>query len=327
MSKPKPSDPKAVGAAQTGTSVTTALANAYLNNPNEVGPDGTKTTTNGEMQTFTDPSSGLTYQVPRQTITTTLSDAQQAIKGQQDGASLNLATLGNNLSGKLGNQLTDNFKLGNEATESRLMQLGRSRLDPMLADRQQALETQLSNQGIKRGSTAFDKAMQSNTQGANDAYNQLLLTGRGQASNELLTEDNQRINQISALLNGGQVSQPNFQTGFQASQIPTTDMAGIYANYDRQKAANAGAAGASFGSALGGLGGLFALSDERAKTDIKKVGKIRGQEIHQYRYKSGGPMQLGLIAQKVEKVTPSAVKTGSDGLKRVNYSAAMKMGA
>jgi hypothetical protein len=327
MGKPKPTPPQETSAASTGTNVSTSIANAFLNNPNEITPDGTKTVDQTGSFTWTDPYTNQTYTVPRFTTTQTLSEQQQAIKNQQDAASLNLSTLGNDLSGKLGTQLTGNFKLGNEATEARLMELGSKRLNPRFAQEDEALRTRLSNQGIKVGSAAYDREMNNLNQSKNDAYNQLLLQGRGQAAQETLTEDNQRINQIGALLSGGQVSQPNFLTaGYQGTNIPTTDNASIIANYDQQRAQRAGALGGSIGSAISGLGGLFALSDERAKEDVKKVGEINGQEVHTYRYKSGGPIQMGLIAQKVEKKTPEAVITGADGLKRVDYKKALKMG-
>lgn len=329
MSKPKPTPAKETSAAATGTSVSTSIANAFLNNPNEVTADGTKTVEQTGDYTWTDPYTKQTYTVPRFTSTQTLSAPQQAIKGQQDAASLNLATLGNNLSGTLGTQLTGNFKLGNKETEDRIMQFAGGRQNQQLADARAQRETQLSNQGIKLGSEAYGKAMNLVGQNENDARNQLLLNARGAANNELLTEDNQRINQISALLGGGQVSQPNFTTaGYTGTNIPVTDNAGIIANYDQQMAQRAAQMNGSIGSAIGGLGGLFSLSDRRAKKDIKKVAETKdGQNIYQYRYKSGGPVQLGLMAQEVAKVKPDAVAMRSDGLLAVDYSKAMKMGA
>lgn len=77
---------------------------------------------------------------------------------------------------------------------------------------------------------------------------------------------------------------------------------------------------------LGGLGSfssLFALSDERAKEDIKRVGKTDdGQNIYTYRYKSGGPMQMGLMAQEVMKRKPEAVARHESGLLMVDYAKA-----
>ena len=61
-------------------------------------------------------------------------------------------------------------------------------------------------------------------------------------------------------------------------------------------------------SASSALGGLFALSDRRMKTDIREVGAtFDGLPIYSFRYRSGGPVQIGLMAQDVEKVRPEAV--------------------
>lgn len=321
---PQPTDPKLTSAATTGTNISTSIANAYLQNMNEYGPDGTKTFDQTGMTTVTDPYTGKTYQIPKFSVTTTLSDQQKAIKGQQDAASLNLATLGKDLSGTLGQQLTGNFSLGNEETEGRLFDLGRKRLDPMFANRDEDLRTRLANQGIKAGTAAYDREMGLLGQQENDAYNSLLLQGRGQASQELLTEDNQRINQISALLGGGQVSMPNFMTGANVGAIPTTDNASIIGNSDNAKMAAWQANQAAMGSMLGGLGGLFTLSDERAKTDTDKIGETDdGMGIYSYRYKGQPQKQIGLMAQEVQRKKPQAVRKGVDGLLRVNYEKAL----
>lgn len=325
MSKaPKPTDPKLTSAASTGTNLSTGIANAYLTNMNEIGPDGTRTTERTGMESVTDPYTGLTYQVPRFTTTTTLSDEQKAIKAQNDAASLNLSTLGANLSGTLGTQLTDNFKLGNEAVEGRLFDLGRQRLDPMFANRDEDLRSRLANQGIKVGTAAYDREMALAGQQENDAYNQLLLQGRGQASNELLTEDNQRINQISALLSGGQVSQPNFQSGVGVQPMATTDNASIIANNDAAKMASWQASQGALGSAIGGIGGLFALSDPKVKEDKKKIAETKdGMGIYSYKMKGSPQTQIGLMATEVKRKKPRAVAKGTDGLLRVDYERAL----
>ena len=325
QSAPAPTPPKEVSAATTGGNVTTGITNAWLQNMDETGPDGSRTFTQSGTQSVTDPYTGLTYQVPRFSVNTTLSQAQQGIKTQQDAASLNLATLGNNLSGTLGKQLTGNFSLGNEATESRLMDLGRKRLDPMFAQRDEDLRTRLSNQGIKAGSQAYDREMGNQGQQQNDAYNQLLLTGRGQAANELLTEDNQRINQISALLGGGQVSQPNFQTSAGIGGIAGTDNGAIIANNDAARTAAWQQKQAAMGSMLGGIGGLFSLSDENTKTDKHKIGETKdGMGLYSFKYKGSPKTQIGLMAQEVQKKKPSAVAKGSDGFLRVDYGKALQ---
>lgn len=326
MSKkaPAPTPPRETSAAATGTNISTAIANAFLTNMNESGPDGTKTFDQTGSTTVTDPYTGKTYTIPRFSVTTTLSPQQQAIKEQQDAASLNLANLGNNLSGTLGQQLTGNFKLGNEAVEGRLFDLGRQRLDPLFAQRDEDLRTRLANQGIKAGTAAYDREMGLMGQQQNDAYNNLLLQGRGQATQELLTEDNQRINQISALLNGGQVSMPNFMSPVGVQGAATTDNASIIANSDNARMGQWQANQAAMGSMIGGLGGLFALSDPKAKTDKKKIAETDdGMPIYSFKYKGSPKTEIGLMATDVQKRKPSAVKRTASGLMAVDYGRAL----
>lgn len=323
-SAPKPTDPRETSAATTGTNLSTAIGNAWMTNMNEYGPDGSREFNNTGMETVTDPYTGQTYQVPRFSVTTTLSPEQQAIKEQQDSASLNLATLGSDLSGTLGDHLRGNFTIDNESTEARLFDLGRARLDPLFAQRDEDLRSRLASQGIKAGSAAYDREMALLGQNQNDAYNQLLLTGRGQAVNEQLTEDNQRIQQISALMSGGQVSQPMFATTPSVSPAATTDNGSIIANYDNARMNAWQQNQAGWGSLLGGIGGLFSLSDERAKEDMEKIAETDdGIGIFKFRYKGSPKTQIGLKAQDVKKRRPEAVKTAPSGLMMVDYGSAV----
>lgn len=78
------------------------------------------------------------------------------------------------------------------------------------------------------------------------------------------------------------------------------------------------------GKWLSGAGSLFALSDERAKTDIAPVGKLLdGQTVYSYRYKGSPRTELGLLAQDVERRDPGAVAE-IGGLKHVNYERATR---
>jgi hypothetical protein len=252
---PKPPSPTETSAAATGTSVATAIANAQLNNVNQVGPDGSLSFTESGSYTWTDPFTGKSYTIPKTTATTTLSPAQQAVKDQQDKANLNLSTTGADQSAFLRDYLGTPWDGSNEATEARLMELGRKRLDPALERRTEALRTSLSNQGIKLGSTAYDRAMEQNSQAENDAYNQLLLSGHGQAYSEGQATRNQPINEITALMSGGQVSQPNFANYNQGS-IPTTDNAGLINSNYAQKVGNYNSELGQWNSTVGGLFGL-----------------------------------------------------------------------
>ena len=64
----------------------------------------------------------------------------------------------------------------------------------------------------------------------------------------------------------------------------------------------------------------LAASDRRLKTDIRRVGKTDGGlPLYAYRYKAGGPHQLGVMAQDVAKVRPDAVGDIGGGFLGVDY--------
>lgn len=204
-SGPKPPDPMKQAEAQTGTNIGTAVANAYLGNVNQVTPEGSLAYDQSGTYTWQDPSTGKSYDIPRFTMTQTLSPEQEELRQIGVGTERNLALTGQEQSGRIRDLLGTPVDLGNEATEARLFELGRKRLDPAIAEGEETLRTRLANQGISEGSRAFDRAMRGHYEGRNDAYNQLLLGGRGQAVQESLAERNQPINEITALLSGSQV--------------------------------------------------------------------------------------------------------------------------
>lgn len=148
---------------------------------------------------------------------------------------------------------------------------------------------------------------------------------RQQALTERFAERNQPINEISGLLSGAQVTNPQW-AGSNMPNIPTVDYAGLV----QQKYANdVGAYNQkmqgmnNIGSAIGGL---FGLSDRRAKKDIKKVGKANGHNVYDFHYKGDdpkSPLRRGLIAQEVRKKQPDAVRKTPQGLLEVNYTKAL----
>ena len=156
---------------------------------------------------------------------------------------------------------------------------------------------------------------------------------RNQVLQEQLALRNQPINEITALMSGSQVTQPNFINP-QTAQLATTDFAGIQAGYNNAmhnrhaaqlQAHNAAANRSSnlFGGMLGLGANLLMASDRRVKTDVKKVGTTNdGQNIYRFRYKSGGPIQMGLMAQEVQKKKPEAVAE-VEGVKMVDYGKAL----
>lgn len=106
---PQPPNPFAVAGAQTSTNVNTALANAFLNNTNQVTPLGNLTYDQTGSYQFTDPTSQTQYDIPRFTATQTLSPEQQAIQSTNQRSQQNLASLAANQSGYLADYLRTPF--------------------------------------------------------------------------------------------------------------------------------------------------------------------------------------------------------------------------
>lgn len=328
-STPPPPDPVATASAQAGANRDTAIAQGALNMIDQVGPNGTLTYNQIGEDTFTDSLTGKQYTLPRYQATTTLSESGQRIQDINNQTQENIAGIGRDQSARIGELLGKPVNLNNEAVESRLYDLGSKRLDPRFAQEEDALRTRLVNQGIRPGTPAFDAEMANFSQGKNDAYNQLALSGRGQAVQEALAARNQPINEISALLSGSQVSQPNFINTPQ-TQLAGTDYQGaVYNSYNaamqqaqmKQQSQNA-LMGGLFGLA-GTLGGSYLRSDRRLKRGIQRVGTL-DNGLPVYVYEIDGHHEIGLIADEVAAVKPEAVKRMANGFDAVNYAQAVQ---
>jgi hypothetical protein len=213
-------------------------------------------------------------------------------------------------------------------------------LSPVFDQREGDLRNQLAQRGLPVGSEAADAELnlfgqnRSNAElaAAQDAVGlgrqeQSRLFGLTQgARNQGLSETsflrNQPFNELSAALSGSQLGQ------FQANpvQAQPVDVLGANALQQQSQLANFNAQNQFRSDALSGLFGLGAaalpaipFSDRRLKMDIRKVGKTDdGLNVYTYRYITGGPVQMGVMADEVEKVKPEAVGE-INGFKAVNY--------
>jgi len=150
----------------------------------------------------------------------------------------------------------------------------------------------------------------------------------------------QPTNEAAALLTGQQVGVPQLQQTPQTQVAPTDYIGAVNSNYAGQLNAYNSAQQRS-GAAMGGLASLagtlgsaaikygpaayatmapLLASDRRLKTDIRRVGKTDGGlPLYAYRYKAGGPHQIGVMAQDVAKVRPDAVGDIGGGFLGVDY--------
>ena len=120
MSKPEaptPPNPYATAAAQTGTNVSTGVANAFLNNVNQVTPQGNLSYDVTDTYSWKDPSTGQTYSIPRFTSTQSLSPTGQQLQNTSDQTKLALGNIGLQQTNRIGGMLGTPFNSGLNAQQ------------------------------------------------------------------------------------------------------------------------------------------------------------------------------------------------------------------
>jgi hypothetical protein len=245
--QPKPPDPYETASAQAAQNKETAIASQTLNMIDQDTPTGSLTYT----------KIGEENGVPRYKATQTLAAPELAALNQQRAFDATTNQLAVDQAGRLQTHLSQPVDINNETTEARLFGLGRKRLDPLFAERRASQEADLMNRGISVNSDAYRSAQRSLGEQENDAFNNLLLSGRQQAVSEALQERNQPINEITALMSGQQITNPLYASTPQTS-VANTDLAGmIYKNYDNKVAGQQAMLGGLFG--LGGTVGRLAF--------------------------------------------------------------------
>lgn len=310
--------------------MTTAAAQAALNNVNQVTPYGNLTYTAGAGTSVKDPTTGKSYMIPDYTATTTLAPAQQQLLDQNNAEQLKLNNIAGQQTDRIGSLLGTNVDLSSGNIANYVNTHYNDDFQRQQAIDANNLNSNLADRGIKPGSTAYTQAMNDYSTQKYNAWDNLIGSQYANAQNAILTERNQPLNEVSALLGGSQVSQPTFQSTPQTG-IGSTDVAGITQQAYQNQASQTNA----FNGGLFGLGGAalsgWATSDRRAKTDIQKVGKVADTNVYSFKYKppydpaQGTPMsglqQIGVMAQEVKKTHPEAVmQDQQSGMSKVNYS-------
>jgi hypothetical protein len=161
-------------------------------------------------------------------------------------------------------------------------------------------------------------------QAAQAAFNN---NARQQQIQEATYLRNLPLNEISALMGAaGGVQAPNFED-FANTNVANTDYSGLVQNqfnnqmqlYQQQQAQKNAALGSIFGLA-GSIGGAAMMSDRRAKTGIKAIGKLaNGLNTYVFNYIGSKVREFGVMADEVFKVSPSAVIIRPDGYLMVDY--------
>jgi hypothetical protein len=213
------------------------------------------------------------------------------------------------------------------------------RLQPQITQNREALQQQLANKGIDIGSTAYDRAMQTQAQRENDLLAAATTQGFGvgqQARQSALQEQaylrNEPLNTLSAVRTGSQVTGPQFVNSSQQATTAGPDLlgaAGMQYNAQMGDFNSKVAQQAAFNEGLYGLAGAgIAKSDIRTKENIEHIGWLpNGLPLYTYEYKpefkdhplAGHGTHTGVMAHEVEAMYPNAVITLDNGYKAVDY--------
>lgn len=290
MGKPKPPESPDYAAAATAQGVANEAAakkTAQVSNPFMDTPYGGQEVDWSGAQTG---SPDIPY--IRQYLTPT---GQQTVD-QQQAAGLGLAQTANEQTQNIRGLLNTPFSFGGTPQQSLdLSQVAKmpvnagttaqqaimSRLQPALAQRRTSAETALINQGLRPGGEAYDNAARLIGQDENDALTQAALQGinvdmganqqgfnqalqGGQFGNtaiqqalaQALTQRDLPINEITALLSGSQVQNPQFP-GYQGSNV---EAAPIFQGTQAQGAWDQNIYQQQVAQRNGLLGGLFGLA-------------------------------------------------------------------
>lgn len=201
-----------------------------------------------------------------------------------------------------------------------------ARLAPQQQREQNSLNTNLANQGIGIGSEAYNTAQTQQGQRVNDANSQAALQGIGldtQARQNQLNEQMMPITAMEGLNQGSNINNPavpqqNYTAGADLTGANNAIYGGLMNNYN--------AAVGSKNSMQNGLftlagAGISAFSDVRLKRNIERIGThILGIGIYAFEY-IWGEKSIGVMAQEVLQVKPSAVSIHPSGYYMVNYGA------
>lgn len=236
---PAPPDYAAAAREQGTANVNSALATNFMNQANQVGPNGSLTYTYDSQNGYRLPDGTV---IPMATATTTLSPEQQRLydqNAQMSGQMNDLALQGLGYVGQQVNQPIDQNSLPSltgglartnfrdstgggdyTADRDRITAAMMERMQPSIDREREALRTRLANQGITQGSDPYNTEQTTFQRGVNDQRIAALLAG--DQTQQMYWDQDQR-----ELENFNRAQEGNFSQGLASGQ---------FANQARQQA-------------------------------------------------------------------------------------------
>ena len=360
MGKDAPSPPPApdyagAAVAQGAANIESSRATAKLSNPNMYTPYGTQLVSyDGDVPTV------------RQTLTPNAQrtlEAQQGVQlslanlGQQ-GATTASGVLDKPFSfgGPAVQTSLDTSQIARMPVNAGMtgQEAIMSRLNPSLARQRTTTETNLINQGLRPGTEAYDNAIRALGEQETDARTQAVLQGlnldiganaqgfnqavqsgqfgnvaQQQALAQAIQQRQMPLNEITALMSGSQIQNPQFAAYSGTNVAPPPIAQAVQAKgifdtnaYNQQVAQQNAQQSGLFslgGAALGNakeIGAMF--SDRRLKSNIVRIG-THPIGVGIYEYDIFGGRQIGVMAQELMEVMPEAVHQHPSGYLMVDY--------
>ena len=255
MKAPSPPGVYKTAEAQAGSNQSTAITQQLMNMVDQTGPNGSLTYNQSGTNTYFDPLLKKDVTLPKFTATTTLSPEQQALLGKNNQFDLKTADIALGQADRIGETLSQPFTYDVGDHEKWAGDLYGKLNNDTNAQNMNAMVAKLANQGLQPGTPAYDDAMRNLMYSQDKARNDFLLNSYGQGFQTAQATRNQPINEITALLSGSQVSQPNYVYTPQQN-IATTDYAGLINQDYQNRMGIYNSQMAQRGAMMGGLFGI-----------------------------------------------------------------------
>lgn len=250
-----------------GAAATTAAGNLQAAQQAQQANMVNQYTPYGNLTYSEDPTSKYSNGNPSYSSNISLSPTGQALMNYSDQSQLGLGALQNSALQNVQNTMSSPMDLSSvNDVANKAYSNYTARLDPQWQHQDEMTQTQLTNQGLRPGTEAYDNAMRVESNAKNDAYTQAntaAINTMPQTYQLASAQYNQPLNELNAIRTGSQVTNPSFsantpqqQTTAGANQLGATQAAGTYNQglYNAQ-VGQTNSNNAATGQVVGALGG------------------------------------------------------------------------
>lgn len=305
----------------------TAAAEAQFNRLDTYSPSGS-----GQRYGYTNPKTGaftqgVAPQGSQSAVTTVESPYEKAIRESLQPASVDLTNrvIRDNIAG-----MPDAPRAQDRGTVAKsIFDRNLSMMMPGIEKSNSRLLTNLQARGIPIGGEAFNDAYGEQQRQTQDTMSRLAMDANiagGQEQSRLFSLDQASrqgaISELVAAMGGG-YNPPSSVPSGNAAGVNYSGLVGQKYQADLAQHNSNQQSRAQTAGALGSLGGAMLMkSDRRLKRDIRRVGRVAGLNLYEYRYAwdRPGTVRRGFMAQEVLNRFPEAARRIAGGYLALDYA-------